>query len=480
MRLGYKSWQPPESRGYYFGCSRDSLREVALYSPFYIIAKVDYINSGCRYEGNRTICNGTRTLTAVEPIKWAFDATYECVNKQNVDLFFEADVQYITNFSFICEPMELPFCRDRFGYNSTAFPNAVGQESQIEANKALALFHRIEALFSRCYQHAILFACYGLFPQCHNNKRLFPCRLMCKEGQAGCGFLLNQVDQPIYCGTLADSLDPDVCFYKPVVCPMLQSPPFGSVIIEGRTLGNISIYQCNDGYELKGEAVLLCKPSGYWNSSVPTCESPSTMGFPAGPAALITHQGTILIASIIPGVLLLIMVIVCVYNRDSIKTFIIYNRYNPFCRNTQEQKKLFIAYSSQDRDEVSLDFVPQLKAQLHGWTVQTYQDDFTAGRPILDCIKEGVWESQAVLVLLTENFIASSWCLHEFIEAETRSALEDGFKLIVVMFSQDNQALPVELIEGLPDSLKRYIRTRVYLALWEPLFWNKLRQALAN
>ena len=112
--------------------------------------------------------------------------------------------------------------------------------------------------------------------------------------------------------------------------------------------------------------------------------------------------------------------------------------------------------------------------------MQTYQDDFTAGHPILHCIKEGVWESQAVLVLLTENFMKSSWCLHEFIEAETRTALEDSFRLIVVMFSQDNQCLPVELIEGLPESLKRYIRTRVYLGLWEPLFWYKPRQGLAG
>ena len=48
------------------------------------------------------------------------------------------------------------------------------------------------------------------------------------------------------------------------------------------------------------------------------------------------------------------------------------------------------------------------------------------------------------------------------------------------MFSPDNQGLPLELIEGLPNSLKRYIQTRVYLALWEPLFWNKLRQGLSS
>ena len=294
---------------------------------------------------------------------------------------------------------------------------------------------------------------------------------MCREFTEACRDSLRLFNQPLHCESNPDSLDPDVCFYKPIVCPTLQPPSSGSVFTAGYSLYDLSTYQCDEGYKLQGQAVSQCEASGKWNSTNPTCETL----YPTQP-----HK-TVLISTTVVGLLLIGVAILCVYYfRENIKMLVLFNRHELFNRKQAEQKTLFIAYSSQDRDEVSVQFLPQLQDQLRGWAVQSYQEDFVAGCPILDCIKEGVWESQAVLVLLTESFVKSHWCLHEFIEAETRSALDQSFKLIVIIFTHDNQALPAELMEDLPDSLKRYIRTRIYLPLWEPLFWNKLRQALSK
>ena len=84
-----------------------------------------------------------------------------------------------------------------------------------------------------------------------------------------------------------------------------------------------------------------------------------------------------------------------------------------------------------------------------------------------------------MLVLLTENYVASPMCWFEFTEAKTRSIVEmviGDFKVIVIIFVKDGAAHLGQ--NDLLEQLRKYICTHVHLTFGEQLFWYKLRKAL--
>ena len=56
-----------------------------------------------------------------------------------------------------------------------------------------------------------------------------------------------------------------------VPCPNLVSPANGNVTV---TLsGTSATYSCDAGFNLNGEAIVNCLPSGVWDNTPPTCYS---------------------------------------------------------------------------------------------------------------------------------------------------------------------------------------------------------------
>ena len=64
--------------GYQNDCLPFDPREEALYNSYKVITQAD-LNPECRYEGTRTVCNGTRTLTYIKPVKWYIYFVYESI-----------------------------------------------------------------------------------------------------------------------------------------------------------------------------------------------------------------------------------------------------------------------------------------------------------------------------------------------------------------------------------------------------------------
>ena len=81
-----------------------------------------------------------------------------------------------------------------------------------------------------------------------------------------------------------------------------------------------------------------------------------------------------------------------------------------------------------------------------------------------------------MLVLLTENYVASPMCRFEVTEGTTRSIVERDFKVIVIIFVKDGAAHHDQ--KDLLEQLRKFIRTHVHLTFGEQLFWYKLRKAL--
>ena len=437
---------------------------MGLESLYFISSSED---SGCKKTADKVICKGRRELLAPSPQFWVLFVGYLCIEAQPLNLTVILKMQHFENAGSTCVPFHNEFCQNVIDYNQTAQMNLIGQSSKIAANTLIALIDRIHKEEENCYQYSLSYFCRIIYPECHGGTTIYPCFQSCKELFEGCAMVLKiylkQVDV-LFCTDLVKSLDQNKCYYEPVICPPLQSPLFGKVVTSGHALFNVCRYSCNMGFEMVGDAVRTCTYSGSWNGTAPICKFSFT-----------SH-----VTMFVSLLLVLILALLYIHYRRALQLFVFHNlhlaRREMRLKVLQEQNNLFITFSSQDLDEVNDEFLPRLKQELPRWKIQTYQQDFAPGRPLLSCIHEGVWESQAMLVLLTENYVASPMCRFEFIEATTRSIVERDFKVIVIIFVKDGAAHLEQ--KDLPEQLRKYIRTHVHLIFGEQLFWYKLRKAL--
>ena len=58
-------------------------------------------------------------------------------------------------------------------------------------------------------------------------------------------------------------------------CPQLPTPNFGErrgVCHQNAPINSICFFSCAEGWLLKGSKTLMCKETGMWNGSIPTCK----------------------------------------------------------------------------------------------------------------------------------------------------------------------------------------------------------------
>lgn len=136
----------------------------------------------------------------------------------------------------------------------------------------------------------------------------------------------------------------------------------------------------------------------------------------------------------------------------------------------------FVSYSNVDHAFVAR-LVGMLENAPPNYKLCVYERDFTAGNVLNDCIMQSIATSRKVVLIISENFVQSHWCLWELHLAQ-HSLLEEkrnGLILVVVGKVKLNQ---------LPPTLRFLMKTRIYLE-WDPdppkqrIFWERLREALA-
>ena len=135
----------------------------------------------------------------------------------------------------------------------------------------------------------------------------------------------------------------------------------------------------------------------------------------------------------------------------------------------------FVLYSSIPNDRLWVHY--KLRSELenvYGFRLCIHHRDFLAGIDIIDNIEDAIRSSRKVLVIMSENFMNSDWCVEEV--HMTMSV--DRSKFIVVMYS-DVMLSPVRI----PTVIRRLLESKTYIEWAEnvnaqELFWKKLRKAL--
>ena len=135
----------------------------------------------------------------------------------------------------------------------------------------------------------------------------------------------------------------------------------------------------------------------------------------------------------------------------------------------------FVLYSSIDADRLWVHY--KLRSELEnvfGFRLCIHHRDFPPGLDIIDNIEDAIHSSRKVLVIMSENFVNSDWCIEEV----NMTMSVDRSKFIVIMYS-DVMLAPVRI----PTVIRWLLETRTYIewaedAQAQELFWKKLRRAL--
>ncbi|XP_045193317.1 toll-like receptor 2 type-2 [Mercenaria mercenaria] len=164
-------------------------------------------------------------------------------------------------------------------------------------------------------------------------------------------------------------------------------------------------------------------------------------------------------------------------------TIILFTRFNIIipCQtreNYDSEKKYdaFVSYSSNEEEYVEklfedLEKQPDDKSR-PSFKFCMHHRDFVPGRTIFDNVTFSVESSRHTIILLSNHFIKSEYCLYEFQEAFRQSIMEKRRHLVIIMMEDIPE-------EKLPRDLRRCVKTFTYIRKDDFLFTERLIFALS-
>uniref|UniRef100_A0A2I3FXK1 Toll-like receptor 4 n=2 Tax=Nomascus TaxID=325165 RepID=A0A2I3FXK1_NOMLE len=141
----------------------------------------------------------------------------------------------------------------------------------------------------------------------------------------------------------------------------------------------------------------------------------------------------------------------------------------------------FVIYSSQDEDWVRNELVKNLEEGVPPFQLCLHYRDFIPGVAIAaNIIHEGFHKSRKVIVVVSQHFIQSRWCIFEYEIAQTWQFLSSRAGIIFIVLQKVEKTLLRQQVE-----LYRLLSRNTYLE-WEDsvlgrhIFWRRLRKALLD
>ncbi|XP_004677452.1 PREDICTED: toll-like receptor 4 [Condylura cristata] len=141
----------------------------------------------------------------------------------------------------------------------------------------------------------------------------------------------------------------------------------------------------------------------------------------------------------------------------------------------------FVIYSSQDEDWVRNELVKNLEEGVPPFRLCLHYRDFIPGVAIAaNIIQEGFHRSRKVIVVVSQHFIQSRWCIFEYEIAQTWQFLSSHAGIIFIVLQKLEKSLLRQQVE-----LYRLLSRNTYLE-WEDsvlgrhIFWRRLRKSLLD
>ncbi|XP_071172253.1 protein toll-like [Mytilus edulis] len=134
----------------------------------------------------------------------------------------------------------------------------------------------------------------------------------------------------------------------------------------------------------------------------------------------------------------------------------------------------FIAYSEKDVDWVIHTALPKLESEDAGRACRLclHHRDFIVGNTIADNIFNSVETSFHTILLISNDFLKSEWCMMEFRTALRKSLNDKGRHLIIVLKGNIT-------VDNIDSDLKSCLNSHTYLKIGDVLFWDKLKYGIS-
>eukprot|EP00095_Tigriopus_kingsejongensis_P002711 snap_masked-scaffold809_size94238-processed-gene-0.11 protein:Tk02711 transcript:snap_masked-scaffold809_size94238-processed-gene-0.11-mRNA-1 annotation:"protein toll-like" len=186
------------------------------------------------------------------------------------------------------------------------------------------------------------------------------------------------------------------------------------------------------------------------------------------------HLVNIVLPLVVVILLLVLLALLCIIKQDLILIWVYSQpRLRLFFSEDRMDKDrpydAFISYANEDRDFVEEKLVPELESGTDiKYKCCIHCRDFDVGRNISEQIKESVDNSRRTIIILSKNFVRSTWCDEEFSLAHKRK------RVIVVVFGE------VPGSREMGPLLQNYLKSHTYLKHDDPWFWEKLKFRLPH
>ena len=446
----------------------------------------------CQEKDGFTKYEGTRIIQDYLPRHYYFSFGIKCGSKIGSlkGLSYNISISGQSNHTECSFIPKQSYCLNY--YSHTSLPNLIGGHDLWKIIGETDNIYRYYGVFQSflngpCYQHYKELTCYVTLPKCdaQTGQIIVPCEETCREVLDACfedvrivAEKLSRDKEDHQASTLWTRLQnhehnkstllgcdylPKMggsipCFYKPITC---STPPSvanakPSVTIE-RDRYNVSSqieYICeSERFFLTGNNSVTCLNSGEWSLG-PKCEA-------LGMSPLV-----VVLPVLILSCLIFIRTIIgrkC--RREGPLVLYIRNRqYDAFVSYRYDGNDLQFAEDT-IRKELEEKLNPPLKLCIH-------RRDFLAACDIKWNIMNAIRNSNSAIIVMSQNYVNSLWCLEEFEDCYIENMKDSAFKLFVILLQ------PAKSLNVTNEYIICFLSRKTYLERDDPDLFKKMSKYL--